>query len=830
MKKISLFIFVISALSFGSSPSFSLSKFNPTLVAEPGNDRQHLFASVADAVGRLEWSPSGWGGTWMLHPNNSTGPTRVWRENFTSLSWFDINARPTGLAGGPQIENFVGYVKPSGQRQVARFRLAGDYGLGYTWSLYWGVDVPPDTSSQNLNPNPGIQSFYPQDGYVHYDNGIYRRHVFGHTYEIVPDANNQLREYAWSGNSWWWRDHGLPTLSTGAMPAGISFGPNSVEHNWSGDETWVFVATNETTSPTTLPELFVRHFDATSPTGRWENLGAPYQNSANIRALRFRAPVSVAYEQGGNQIIHVYTVIARDSAPFTSPSNTCCVTWELWERKFSGAQWEAWNNHGTLPGAMPSDINAFQDALTLSSAVSWLENGQRQITLFANRSGTGEVVTLECSANNCVGPTVIGLPSLNGVPTRLYANTAFVHNTGFTYISHVGRTSNGSVVELYRDSRQVGATWSWRTLYQAPGTATDWDNDGIEDFDELNLAAQDPAQFACLDPYDNDSDGDGLGDAEEMNVHGTSPCSNDTDGDAMPDLYEVHPDNVCLSPLVADYFDDPDGDTLSNGAERSMGTKPCDAFSDADKFDDANDNCPRINNPTQDDLDGDDIGDVCDGDRDGDACPNFLDPTPDDIANPTRTCFLRLQDDIAAELELLDARLNDARLRDMIDGLVPRLPDGGIDCLSCPPFKLIRFNAKTGEVFAAIKLEHYGLDESAGKVYTAILLPDLDGDGFSDFAIGLPLATIAKKRVHAGLVLIVSGDTGRELARIEGLYAKQGLGESLRYFSDGYLEMRSASAEEKQSHRDILRLDSIGIVKPYGDEFNKEVIDKKYLK
>lgn len=40
------------------------------------------------------------------------------------------------------------------------------------------------------------------------------------------------------------------------------------------------------------------------------------------------------------------------------------------------------------------------------------------------------------------------------------------------------------------------------------------------------------------------------------------------------------------------------------------------------------DNCPLIENPTQDDLDGDMIGDVCDDDLDGDSIPDLMDNCP----------------------------------------------------------------------------------------------------------------------------------------------------------------------------------------------------------
>ena len=157
------------ALVFCSS-AYSAS---PTVIGEPGHTDYHLFATLGNDMGRLEWSPaSGWSNYWAHHPNNSTAATHHWIDKIAVLGWYDINQRPTGLIGGPQMESFVGFYNSAAEPRVGRFRLAGDYGTNYQWNSYWTYDVPP-------HPNQG--AFIPEDGYVFYDNGTYRRHVFGDT-------------------------------------------------------------------------------------------------------------------------------------------------------------------------------------------------------------------------------------------------------------------------------------------------------------------------------------------------------------------------------------------------------------------------------------------------------------------------------------------------------------------------------------------------------------------------------------------------------------------------------------------------------------------------
>ena len=63
------------------------------------------------------------------------------------------------------------------------------------------------------------------------------------------------------------------------------------------------------------------------------------------------------------------------------------------------------------------------------------------------------------------------------------------------------------------------------------GPPGDIDDDGLSDYDELNVSATDPS--------DPDTDGDGVLDGDEVNAHGTDPLDADSDGDGFSDGVEL---------------------------------------------------------------------------------------------------------------------------------------------------------------------------------------------------------------------------------------------------------------------------------------------------
>ena len=74
-------------------------------------------------------------------------------------------------------------------------------------------------------------------------------------------------------------------------------------------------------------------------------------------------------------------------------------------------------------------------------------------------------------------------------------------------------------------------------IYHTDPNKADTDGDGYSDFQELN-AGYSPLNPTVIKLEDNDADGDGLSDREELNFH-TSLVDKDTDGDGFSDYDEI---------------------------------------------------------------------------------------------------------------------------------------------------------------------------------------------------------------------------------------------------------------------------------------------------
>ncbi|MBL4672768.1 MAG: carboxypeptidase regulatory-like domain-containing protein, partial [Arenicella sp.] len=126
----------------------------------------------------------------------------------------------------------------------------------------------------------------------------------------------------------------------------------------------------------------------------------------------------------------------------------------------------------------------------------------------------------------------------------------------------------------------------------------DDDQDGLSNEEELALGTN---------PLLADTDGDGLSDGDEVNIHGTDPLSVDTDGDGLPDGVEV--DNSLDPNDPADAVADADGDGLSNAEEFNLGTGINDSDSDNDGLNDGDEVNVHGTDPLDRDTDNDGLDD-----------------------------------------------------------------------------------------------------------------------------------------------------------------------------------------------------------------------------
>lgn len=147
-------------------------------------------------------------------------------------------------------------------------------------------------------------------------------------------------------------------------------------------------------------------------------------------------------------------------------------------------------------------------------------------------------------------------------------------------------------------------------VYETDPRATDSDADGLAD--NVELARK-------TDPNEPDTDGDGVLDGDEVDRHKTDPLMVDTDGDGLSDGEELSRLNT--NPTIADT----DNDGISDGDEvREFKTNPRAADTDNDGLQDGAELRTHKSDPGKSDTDGDAL-------PDGDEVLTYMsDPTTTD--------------------------------------------------------------------------------------------------------------------------------------------------------------------------------------------------------
>ena len=136
--------------------------------------------------------------------------------------------------------------------------------------------------------------------------------------------------------------------------------------------------------------------------------------------------------------------------------------------------------------------------------------------------------------------------------------------------------------------------WSEEALGSDPYNI-DSDADGLSDYEEAFHYKSNPLVF--------DSDKDGLSDHEEITVFRTASMARDTDGDALLDFDEIYRHGT--NPLLADT----DSDGLSDREELDLGTNPAHIDSDLDGLTDTDEVRIFRTNPLKADSEEDGVFD-----------------------------------------------------------------------------------------------------------------------------------------------------------------------------------------------------------------------------
>ncbi len=174
--------------------------------------------------------------------------------------------------------------------------------------------------------------------------------------------------------------------------------------------------------------------------------------------------------------------------------------------------------------------------------------------------------------------------------------------TGGTTLQWQGITLHGSGYDPNSD----GITYQWDSDYDGVDFMADYDSSDptitydtpgeytvafriVDDFDMKSIirtatitVLPDNDGDGIIDSEDPDDDNDGLLDIDEINIHGTDPFNSDSDFDGLTDFVEVDPSGPGTSPLIADT----DMDGLLDGQEIDLGTDPLNYDTDGDGISD----------------------------------------------------------------------------------------------------------------------------------------------------------------------------------------------------------------------------------------------------
>ncbi len=260
------------------------------------------------------------------------------------------------------------------------------------------------------------------------------------------------------------------------------------------------------------------------------------------------------------------------------------------------------DSYNFLKGAWESGMNDIPTPRAGTSAVAY----DNEVIVIGGEASVGDAESIVEALNINTGQWRT-MPSL----------TTTRHGMGAGVINDVLYVASGNKVA---GGGQELSTIETLALDLENNQNQDTDGDGLADSSENNIHHTNPNNVDTdadtlsdgaevnthgTNPLSTDTDGDTLSDGDEVNFYSTNPLSTDTDGDTLSDGDEVN--FYSTNPLSTDT----DGDSLDDNTEiNSHNTNPQKADSDDDGLSDTEEISTSGTNPLKEDTDGDSIGDA----------------------------------------------------------------------------------------------------------------------------------------------------------------------------------------------------------------------------
>ncbi|ACV12035.1 conserved hypothetical protein [Halorhabdus utahensis DSM 12940] len=254
------------------------------------------------------------------------------------------------------------------------------------------------------------------------------------------------------------------------------------------------------------------------------------------------------------------------------------------------------------PGSVPLEDGLFlwqSSSHEFTVTVSTTVTVEADVCLVASLSGVADRRNLTCKAVSLRrGVTERTSLSVSSWPVDVHG----VQSVGVVFSTENGSTISSTssvtvtVLQANASLDNDSLTDEREVALGTDPTVADTDGDGLDDGREVEI--HDTA------PTNPDTDGDGLVDGSEVTVYGTDPTDPDTDDDGLADVDELLADTSPTTP-------DTDGDGLTDGMELdTYGTDPTVADTDGDGLDDDLECAEYLTDPTNSDSDDDGLGDA----------------------------------------------------------------------------------------------------------------------------------------------------------------------------------------------------------------------------